>query len=89
MQIVKAFGLKDNNYRKQLKKDPRDKYVTLEDGLLYRKNRLWIPEALRREVIESEHDTKVASHMGMEKPRSSFRSISGGLHAPVHRSSPD
>ena len=38
-------------------------------GNLYFKNRLYIPEdsMLRRDILESEHDTKVAGHMGQDK----------------------
>jgi hypothetical protein len=43
------------------------KDLSLEDGLLYRKNRLWVPENLRKDVLESEHDSMVAGHMGMDK----------------------
>jgi len=28
---------------------------------------LWVPEELIREIMESEHDTKVAGHMGQDK----------------------
>jgi hypothetical protein len=43
--------------------------VTMVGGALYFKNRLWIPEepSLKRQILESEHDSKVAGHMGMDK----------------------
>jgi len=37
------------------------------DELLYRKSMLWVPEELVQENLESEHDTKVAGHMGLDK----------------------
>jgi hypothetical protein len=38
-----------------------------EDGILYRKLKLWVPSGLRLEVCESEYDSKVASHIGQGK----------------------
>jgi len=35
--------------------------------ILYRRNLLWIPEGLIQKVMKSEHDTKVAGHMGQDK----------------------
>jgi hypothetical protein len=45
------------------------KHVTKEDGTLYYKNRLWIPAnlELKKMIISSEHDTRVAGHIGMDK----------------------
>jgi transposase InsO family protein len=41
----------------------------LRDGLVYRKGMLWIPDNkdLIQKILESEHDTKVAGHMGQDK----------------------
>jgi hypothetical protein len=46
----------------------REKILGIEDGLLYRKSMLWIPEdeGLKK-VLASEHDTKVAGHKGQDK----------------------
>ena len=41
--------------------------LEIRDGLLYRKNTLWVLEGLTQKVLESEHDTKVAGHMGQDK----------------------
>jgi len=35
--------------------------------MLYRKNLLWVPKGLIEQILESEHDTKVAGHMGQDK----------------------
>jgi len=48
---------------------PKDRKVKEEireihRGLFYRKGRLWVPEGLVDQVLRSEHDTKVAGHMG-------------------------
>jgi len=42
---------------------------TLEtkDGMLYRKSMLWVPEGIVQRILESEHDIKVARHMGQDK----------------------
>jgi len=45
----------------------REQTVELRDGLLYQRNLLWVPEGVVRQVLESEHDSKVAGHMGPDK----------------------
>ena len=49
--------------------DRKDKEGILEvhDGLLYRKGMLWVAEGLINQILRSEHDTKVAGHMGQDK----------------------
>ena len=39
----------------------------IKEGLLYRKGMFWIPENSTQAVLLSEHDTKVAGHMGQNK----------------------
>ena len=43
--------------------------VTYKDGMLFRKGKVWIPSdpSLRKLIMESEHDSRVAGHMGMDK----------------------
>ena len=42
--------------------------ITIEEGLLFYKDRLWVPTAeLRKMVIEADHDSKVAGHFGQDK----------------------
>jgi len=41
--------------------------IELQDHLLYRKKKLWVPGKCISRVMESEHDTKVAGHMGQDK----------------------
>ena len=48
-------------------KDRKVKELSCENNLLYRRNLLWIPTGLVQKVMESEHDTKVAGHMGQDK----------------------
>jgi len=41
--------------------------MRIQGNLLYRKEKLWIPAAAVQRVMESEHDTRVAGHMGQDK----------------------
>jgi hypothetical protein len=54
---------KERKDRKVLEK------LSIEERLLYRKGMLWVldDKDLIREVLESEHDTKIAGHMGQDK----------------------
>jgi transposase InsO family protein len=46
-----------------------DGILELKDGCVYRKGMLWIPndKTLVCQILESEHDTKIAGHMGQDK----------------------
>lgn len=46
-----------------------DADVILEDDVLWYKGRLWVPDSvdLRKMILQEEHDSKVAGHMGQEK----------------------
>jgi hypothetical protein len=44
-----------------------------EEGVLYRKLKLWVPCSLRDSVLQSEHDSKVAGHMGQDKTKALIR----------------
>ena len=43
--------------------------ITYKDGMLFRKGNVWIPSdpALRKLIMESKHDSRVAGYMGMDK----------------------
>jgi len=74
---VREEGKKDDAYKRAKKqeavsegltpKDRKAKELSYENDLLYRWNLLWIPKGLVQRVVESEHDTKVAGHMGQNK----------------------
>ena len=74
---VREEGKKDEAYEQARKqeaatedpspKDRKAKEVSCENDLLYRRNRLWVPKGLVQRIMESEHDTKVAGHMGQDK----------------------
>ena len=42
-------------------------HLTIEDGILYYKLRLYVPKGLIQEVLESERDSRVAGHFGQDK----------------------
>jgi len=46
-----------------------EEVLEIKDGLLYRRGMLWIPEDgnLNKMILESEHDMKIAGHMGQDK----------------------
>jgi len=78
LQKVQEAGSKDATYQKGEKEAeleelaPKDqkvmeRTVELRDGLLYQRNLLWVPEGIVQQVLESEHDTNVAGHMGQDK----------------------
>jgi len=48
-------------------KNRKVKELGNENGVLYRKNLLWVRKGLIQRILESEHDTKVAQHMGQDK----------------------
>ena len=47
----------------------RREILELREGMVYRKGLLWVPndKDLIQRILESEHDTKVAGHMGQDK----------------------
>jgi len=49
------------------RKDQKAGEIKKENGVLYRGNLLWVPKGLIQPVLESEHDTKIAGHMGQDK----------------------
>jgi len=49
------------------REEPAPKEMKIQGNLLYRKEKLWIPAAAVQRVMESEHDTRVAGHMGQDK----------------------
>ena len=65
---IKEKVMLDDKYREICKQVATngnvDQNFSLIDELLCRKGRLYIPEGLQQTVIQSEHDSKVASHFG-------------------------
>jgi len=48
-------------------KDRKVRELSCEHDLLYKRNLLWVPKGLVQKIMETEHDTKVAGHMGKDK----------------------
>jgi len=44
-----------------------EKILSIEEDLLYRKNRLWVMEGMVQRILECEYDTRVAGNMGQDK----------------------
>jgi hypothetical protein len=74
LEKVRSEGDKDEEYKNELNhllenEEQEQNILHQEDGILYRKLKLWVPSRLRLEVCESEHDNKVAGHMGQDKTK--------------------
>jgi hypothetical protein len=43
--------------------------VTFDHGMLFRKGKVWVPNDinLKKKILDAEHDSEVAGHMGMDK----------------------
>ena len=66
---IEQHARKDVEYQrawKEAEKGTNEK-LQIQDGLLYRKKMLWVPADTVQRVVESEHDTKIAGHMGQDK----------------------
>jgi transposase InsO family protein len=67
LEMVRKAGKGDTLYQQAMTsvKEP----LSVEDGVLYRKERMWIPDdkELIKKVLESEHDAKIAGHFGQDK----------------------
>jgi len=66
---VKEEAACPREVRQRDRKVRTEEVLEIKDGLLYRRGTLWIPEDgnLKKLILESEHDTKVAGHMGQDK----------------------
>ena len=77
LATIRKKGKKDKEYDQARKqeaamkdpspKDRKVKELSCENNLLYRRNLLWVPKGLVQKIMETEHDTKVAGHMGQDK----------------------
>jgi len=65
-KVQEAAG-KDPAYQQAKQEAVKEGFLELRDGVLYRKGLLWITGEVINAVLESEHDTKVAGHMGQDK----------------------
>jgi UDP-3-O-acyl-N-acetylglucosamine deacetylase len=62
LKMVRDAGQLDKDYQAATKqvKEP----LMIEDGILYRKMKLWVPKDLVKMVLESEYDSKIVGHFG-------------------------
>ena len=76
LEEIRSEAGKDAAYQKAKKeaepetltpKDQKAREVERKNGLLYRRKLLWVPNDMVQRVMESEHNTKVAGHMGQDK----------------------
>jgi hypothetical protein len=73
LEHLKIEGEKDKKYQKELEilrmenEENTQNILHHEEGILFRKLKLWVPPGLRSEICESEYDTKVDGHMGQDK----------------------
>jgi len=77
IEEIKKTPKNDRDYQQEAKQEAEAEELSPEnrkvreirynDGLLYRKSLLWVPNELVQRIMESEHDTKVAGHMGQDK----------------------
>jgi transposase InsO family protein len=67
LAAVKKAGTSDTRYQQALTSG--NELLEIEDGVLYRKKKLWVPEdpELIVAILQSEHDSKIAGHMGQDK----------------------
>ena len=45
----------------------KEEILEIREELLYQKNLRWVPEGVVQQILESEHRTKVAGHIGQDK----------------------
>jgi hypothetical protein len=66
LKMVRDAGQNDKDYREAAAKQVKEPFM-IEDGILYRKMKLWVPKDLIQTVLESEHDSKIVGHFGQDK----------------------
>jgi hypothetical protein len=49
------------------KRQGKQELLQLEDGLLYHKGLLWVPENAQNAILHTEHDSQVAGHFSQDK----------------------
>jgi len=66
---VEVEAARPREARQRDRKVRTEVVLEIKDGLLYRRGMLWIPEDgnLKKRILESEYDTKIAGYMGQDK----------------------
>jgi hypothetical protein len=74
-QEIRQVGKEDAVYQQAMKDisgsmqktQGKEEILQLEDGLLYHKGLLWIPENAQKVILHTKHDRQVAGHFGQDK----------------------
>jgi hypothetical protein len=74
-QEIRQAGKEDTAYQQAMKDisgsaqktQGKEEILQLEDGLLYHKGLLWVPEKARKAILHTEHNSRVAGHFGQDK----------------------
>jgi hypothetical protein len=74
-QEIREAGQQDAAYYQALgelsssvqRTEGKERILELQDGLLYRKGLLWVPENARNAILHTEHNSPVAGHFGQDK----------------------
>ena len=68
-QKVEVKAARPRKARQRDRKVRMEEVLEIKEGLLYRKGMLWIPEDdnLKNLILRSEHNMKIAGHMGQDK----------------------
>jgi hypothetical protein len=72
---IRQAGKEDAAYQQALEDlsgnvqmtEGKEKLLELQDGLLYRKGLLWVPENARNAILNTEHNSQVAGHFDQDK----------------------
>jgi len=68
-QETEETALTRDELRHRRKPRSELRILDMDQGMVYRKGLLWVPNEINinKTILESEHDTKVAGHMGQDK----------------------
>jgi hypothetical protein len=74
-QEVRQAGKEDTAYQQAMedligstqKTQGKEELLQLQDGLLYCKGLLWVPENVQEAILHTEHNSGIAGHFGQDK----------------------
>jgi hypothetical protein len=74
-QEIREVGLQDTVYYQALEElsssaqrtEGKERILELQDGLLYHKGLLWVPENARNAILYTKHNSPVAGYFGQDK----------------------
>jgi hypothetical protein len=84
--IVSRLNLDALDTQQVPKSDGWDKRYSIHDDILMIKNRIWIPQPLRREIFELCHGSLLGGHLGRHRTLDAMRDVFWrGMSRDVHR----